>query len=321
MKAMLGKGRFKMKIAESYSVIVIPKDRAKVRRWVVSRERIVGSLVLVLGLTVFIAALSLGFLHYQRAYFATEELRHRGEQYEKERLQVLARLEDLESLVNQNEDLVSKLETIVGVHPVASAKKGIDSLKLVSLDPKETPSLSNSNADFFDETTLRSYNLRSIDLIEEVKEVGGRLKEVYNFSGQAEYFWTAVPTIAPVRGWITSDFGVRRSPLTGHRQLHEGIDIASPYGAAVMASGDGVVVSAGRYGGLGKKLIVDHGYGLATVYGHNSEVLVKEGEHVRRGQTIARVGSTGRSTGPHLHYEVLLHGIPVDPRQFMLEQL
>lgn len=316
-----------MKIAESYSVIVIPRDRAKVRRWVFSRERILGVLGLSAGFVIFTLALFLGFLHYQQAYFATSELRNRGEQYEKERVQVLARLDELEMVVNDNEQIVSKLEVVTGLQPPSGIMVGIGGeaisqrpsvFKLASLEPKGSPL---SDTQIFDETTLRSYNLRAIDLVEEAKETGNRLKEIYEFNGEAQYFWSALPTISPVRGWVTSDFGLRRSPLSGRRQLHEGVDIASPYGSVVVATGDGMVTLAGRHGGLGKKLMIDHGFGLTTVYGHSSEILVREGEKVKRGQIVAKVGSTGRSTGPHLHYEVLVNGIPVDPRRFILEQL
>ena len=319
--------KFPIKIAENYSVIVIPKDRAKIRRWSISRERILGSLAFVAGFAIFVLAIGLGMVHYRRAYFATADLRNRGEAYAKERGQLVARVDELESVVNQNEQLVGKLETIVGFHPASGAQVGFNGeggfgrpsgFKLASLDPNSNKSL--QPADLFDETTLRAYNTKTLDLIQEAKGVGTRLEDVYHFNADAEYFWTAVPTVPPVRGWVTSDFGVRRSPLSGHRQLHEGIDIASAYGSPVAASGDGVVTFAGRGGGLGKKIVVDHGYGLATVYGHNSEIVVREGDRVTRGQLIARVGSTGRSTGPHLHYEVHINGVPVDPRRFLLGQ-
>lgn len=319
-----------MKIAESYSVIIIPKDRAKVRRFLFSREKILALLAFVGGFLIFTASMGFGLHHYKSAYFAIEDLKNRGESYAKERREVLARLDELESVVNQNEQFVGKLETVVGIRPASVSQVGLSGegetsrpsvFKLASLDPKAVNPSAPASADLFDETTLRAYNLRSIDLTEEAKDIGKRLKEVYQFHPDAEYFWTALPTVAPVKGWVTSDFGFRRSPLSGRRQLHEGVDIASPFGTPVFASGDGVVTLSGRHGGLGKELVVDHGYGLATVYGHNSEVLVKEGDRVRRGQIIAKVGSTGRSTGPHLHYEVRMNGVPVDPKQFVLEQL
>lgn len=316
-----------MKIADSYSVIVIPKDRAKVRRWVISKERVLGTVALVMGFILFTAAVSMGLVHYRHEVIATEDLRNRGRQYETERGRVLARLNELEDVVSQNEQLATKLEAIVGINNSKGIQVGVggegkelpiqSSFKLASLDA----SFMQKKADLFDETQLKTFDLKAIDLAEEAKDVGGRLKEVYRFNPDAAYFWTAIPTVWPLRGWVTSEFGIRRSPLSGGRQLHEGIDIASPYGSPVMATGDGVVTFAGRQGGLGNKIIIDHGYGLATVYGHNSQILVKEGDRVTRGTLIARVGSTGRSTGPHCHYEVLVNGVPVDPTRYILEQL
>jgi len=129
----------------------------------------------------------------------------------------------------------------------------------------------------------------------------------------------ATPSIWPTRGWVTSGFGYRKSPFTGLPEKHEGLDIAARKGAKILAAADGVVIMAGREYGYGNMIEIDHGYGLVSRYGHNSKHLVKPGDRVRRGQTIALVGNTGRSTGPHLHYEVLLNGVPVDPRNYILE--
>lgn len=314
-----------MKIAQSYSVIVIPKDKAGIKRWVVSRERIMGMICLSLGLVLFSLGVSLGLLHYHEESVATEELRLHGRQYEKERAQVMARLSELELVVSQNEQLAAKLEEIVGVKKDKIASLGLsgkkEDLKSVFQLAALNTSKAQNAAGVFDERTLKIYNLKTIDLTEEAKDTAKRLQNVYKFSADANYFWSTVPTATPVRGWVTSDFGMRRSPLTGARQLHQGMDIASPFGSVVKASGDGVVTFAGHRGGLGNEVVVDHGYGLTSVYGHNSALLVQQGERVTRGQTIARVGSSGRSTGPHLHYEVLVNGVPVNPRRFILERL
>ena len=121
----------------------------------------------------------------------------------------------------------------------------------------------------------------------------------------------------PVRGWITSPFGYRRSPFTGRREFHEGIDIAAPIGSPIRATADGVVVFTGWDGGYGKLVVVDHGYGFSTRYGHCSKILVRVGERVKRGQVIARVGNTGRSTAPHLHYEVRVGKVAVNPYYYL----
>ncbi len=129
---------------------------------------------------------------------------------------------------------------------------------------------------------------------------------------------TSTPSVWPSRGWVTSGFGYRLSPFTGLRELHEGIDIATQLNADVVATANGVVIDSTRQGGYGNVIEIDHGYGIVTRYGHNSLNLVKRGDRVKRGQVIAKVGSTGRSTGPHLHYEVMLNGIPVNPLRYIL---
>jgi murein DD-endopeptidase MepM/ murein hydrolase activator NlpD len=126
------------------------------------------------------------------------------------------------------------------------------------------------------------------------------------------------PAIRPVKGWMTSRFGYRNSPFTGHRELHKGLDIANREGTQVIAPADGVVKYVGRKGLLGKTMDIDHGHGMVTRYGHLKEILKKRGESVARGDIIAEMGNTGRSTGPHLHYEVHLNGVPVNPVKYIL---
>ena len=144
-------------------------------------------------------------------------------------------------------------------------------------------------------------------------------QELDNFFKNQKSLLSSTPSIWPTRGWVTSGFGFRKSPFTGLREKHEGWDIAARAGSTVRATADGEVVVEGREYGYGNLVEVDHGYGLMTRYGHNSKHLVKVGDRVKRGQVIALVGNTGRSTGPHVHYEVLLHGIPVSPKNYILE--
>lgn len=125
------------------------------------------------------------------------------------------------------------------------------------------------------------------------------------------------PSGWPARGRITSSFGRRRHPITGQVQTHDGIDIAAATGTAVKVTADGVVRFSGTRAGYGRVVVVDHGYGFETVYGHNSRNVVSAGQRVKRGQVIAYLGSTGTSTGPHVHYEVRISGRPVNPRSYM----
>ena len=129
----------------------------------------------------------------------------------------------------------------------------------------------------------------------------------------------STPSVWPARGWVTSGFGRRISPFTGKSQMHHGIDIAAERGTAVVAPARGRVSFVGRKGPLGKTLEIDHGHGIKTVYGHCDAIHVERGQRVERGQWIAAIGNTGRSTGPHLHYGIQVRGQSVDPRKYILD--
>ena len=129
----------------------------------------------------------------------------------------------------------------------------------------------------------------------------------------------STPAIRPVNGgWITSRFEYRKSPFTGRREFHHGLDIAASIDTPVIASADGKIIYCGTKGGLGKAVIVDHGRGIMTRYGHLNKIVAKKGDTVNREDILGMVGNTGQSTGPHLHYEVRVNGVPVDPEKYIL---
>jgi murein DD-endopeptidase MepM/ murein hydrolase activator NlpD len=130
-----------------------------------------------------------------------------------------------------------------------------------------------------------------------------------------------MPSIWPVQGWVASGYGYRRDPFTGRRTLHPGLDIVAPAGAGIAASADGRVTYSGWKAGWGRCVEIDHGYGVRTFYGHCRSLLVASGRQVKRGDTIATVGSSGRSTGVHLHYGVMLNGNWTNPGNYIVTEL
>jgi len=126
------------------------------------------------------------------------------------------------------------------------------------------------------------------------------------------------PSIRPAKGWISSRFGYRISPFTGRRELHAAYDIANREGSPIISPANGIVTFVGKKGAYGNLVMIDHGYGLVTRYGHLKSIDVKRGSKVSRGDVIAKMGNTGRSTGPHVHYEVRLNGMPVNPEKYIL---
>ena len=127
-----------------------------------------------------------------------------------------------------------------------------------------------------------------------------------------------MPAGRPVtHGWLSSYFGMRTDPFTGHRAFHTGLDFAGKLGSDVVAVAAGVVTYAGKRSGYGNLVEINHGNGYSTRYGHNSKILVNVGQTIKKGQVIAKMGSTGRSTGPHVHFEVLINGHAVNPKKYI----
>jgi murein DD-endopeptidase MepM/ murein hydrolase activator NlpD len=145
------------------------------------------------------------------------------------------------------------------------------------------------------------------------------LQDEYELLADQKSFLAALPTRKPAVGYFTSGFGVRKAPIGGVVKMHEGLDIANRPGTPIHAPADGTCIFSGTKSGYGQTVVLDHGYGLETWYGHTRKILVKSGQKVRRGDVIALLGNSGRSTGPHVHYEVRVHGTPVDPLSYILE--
>lgn len=145
---------------------------------------------------------------------------------------------------------------------------------------------------------------------------GGRDSEESGLANE----WTqkaAVPSLWPVDGHITGPFGKRIDPFNGEGAFHRGVDISCSYGHGILAPADGTVTYASFYSGYGRMIVIEHGHGIATRYGHLSQFAVASGQRVKRGDVIGYVGMSGRSTGPHLHYEVWVHDTPVNPSGYL----
>jgi len=139
------------------------------------------------------------------------------------------------------------------------------------------------------------------------------LRQIKDVFDRNQIKLSSTPNGWPVRGYITDGFGSRRNPFGRGYEQHTGLDIATNTGVAIESTADGIVIFAGAYGGYGNVVVIDHGYGITTRYAHMARIDVTVGQHVTRGKSIGTVGSTGRSTAPHCHYEVRLHDRPVNP--------
>ena len=177
---------------------------------------------------------------------------------------------------------------------------------------------------------MEKHNSLMRDMHEQIDELNrasihqkGEFESLLKSLEDQQNLLASTPAIRPIsrgeKSWVTSSFGFRRSPFTGQREFHQGFDISTRKGTTILATAEGVVTFAGKKGLLGNTIIIDHGHGMVTRYGHCSKFLKKRGEKVKRWEPIALVGNTGRSTGPHVHYEVRLNGIPVNPYKYILK--
>ncbi|MBI3018958.1 MAG: peptidoglycan DD-metalloendopeptidase family protein [Deltaproteobacteria bacterium] len=211
-------------------------------------------------------------------------------------------LSTLDQTLNQITKFSSKLKVI------ARIKKSVEGKKMAEKRKKQE--LQNP-------PDLEKMNLKAKDLRSEAQTQAAYLAELVEFFNENETLLTSVPSVKPAQGYVTSRFGFRRAP-TGSWQMHKGVDIAANYGTKVMAPADGFVEAVGYSPGYGRHIVLDHGYGVKTVFAHASQTLVKAGQFIKRGTRVALVGRSGHVRGVHLHYEVRVDGVPVDPSDFML---
>lgn len=153
-----------------------------------------------------------------------------------------------------------------------------------------------------------------------VAALADRSAKLEEFYRDRSLLLSSTPSIWPVRGYLSAGYGNRMDPFTNQKEFHSGIDISTPIGTKIHAPADGTVISAAPHGGYGNSLVIDHGYGVVTRYGHLDGFAVKAGQRVRRGELIGFVGTTGRSTGPHLHYEVWVREQAQNPIHYILDE-
>ena len=165
-------------------------------------------------------------------------------------------------------------------------------------------------------------NLTPRELLANSIELKSSFEEVLDVFDREKDRLSRIPSINPVssqEAWISSGYGYRSDPISGGRRFHDGCDIVAPRKTPIIAPADAVVTYAGWREGLGRTVELKHGYEYKTTYGHNNKLFVKKGDSIKRGDLIAHVGSSGRSTGPHLHYEVRLNGKLVNPYKYIMQ--
>lgn len=298
-------------LLKKYHVVVF-KDNEGVYKKLYVRGWMVFALI---GLVVSLVAGNIHFWSYFADYkLVRNRLAESSKTVEEQKGQLISlasKLKTLEKDLTRVRDFDTKLRVMMNLDTQIEASSSMGGEKASSFSESYLPIhrqelLARKMHNFLHQlnTDVRLEEMRQQNLL-------------HSFQGNRELLATT-PSVWPTDGWVTSPFGKRISPFTGQVDMHTGIDISGKVGTPIIAPAQGVVKFAGEDGTYGKTVVVTHGMGLTTRYAHMDKISVQEGDKLSRGDLIGELGNTGRSTGPHLHYEVRLNGVSVDPMRYIL---
>ncbi len=294
-----------------YTVLILPDATSPTRKFHINK-----TIVTAVSFVAAVSVLAFAFFLYQYVNLNVHMLELKQLRQEASDRNILAaKVGQLEGELTRLRDLDRQLRVVAGLETVE------DERARLAQGGSERPSQA-ALLDAVQKGTGRLADWVGHDLEALGKEINSRersFRELKDLLEAKRSVLASTPTIWPVRGVITAGYGYRLSPFTGQREMHEGLDIAAPFGTPIMATADGIVSFVGPLASFGNVVFVNHGHGFTTFYAHTSTIPVKEGQQVKRGQVIAYIGTTGRTTGPHVHYEVQVNGAAVNPLKYIVD--
>jgi len=253
------------------------------------------------------------YIQLKKKAFELDRLRQETETQKSQIRFFSGRIEDLEKQLSKLKDFDKKIRII------ANLEKGQESTSMVGLGGPSPSDIREKLKSERNEKGLLQQMRTDIERLQsEAISREESLSELEKLLQIKKEMLVHTPSIWPATGWVTSGFGFRTDPFTGLTQMHEGLDISNRVGTTVVIPAEGIISDIGNDWIHGKMLVVSHGFGMTTSYSHLSKVTVRVGQKVKRGDKLAEIGMSGRTTGPHLHYEIKLNGIPVNPVRYIL---
>jgi murein DD-endopeptidase MepM/ murein hydrolase activator NlpD len=310
--------------AKSYTLIIVPERSSQVRRYTIPVEWLQRGAV---GVCAVAALVTFLFVHYVGMIdeaAQSRELKNENVVLKTRLRTVQEEIARIDGTLQRIDQLSSKVRAITQLNDpernlaIGPTEALVDKQGEVMYAPGER--IDNDSEMMDSKLAMRLIDSKLDSVEQESLRQESTMRELHDYFVSEPALLASTPSLRPTKSkLLTSTFGERQDPYTNHQVMHKGIDFAADHGSDVIAPADGVVVFAGNRGGYGKTLVIDHGYGIQSHYAHLSDYKLDIGQKVTRGQIIASVGNTGRSTGAHLHYEVRFLGIPQDPEKFLLE--
>lgn len=300
LKNFWEKHKHSWKNPKFFTLLILPHDGAHVKKLNLS-----SNFFKTFAIVSIIFWLSSLFMFF--SYFSLKNKVQRLSEVEKINLQQKVELDNLNSKIQFLETQLARLQNV-----------DIKIREMVNLDVKTNGVNFAGGVSNSDGVDLPKKMMERAEALEkEIRLREKSLNELAEYLEDRRSLFMATPSLWPARGFITSEFGWRKDPVTGVTEYHEGVDIAGSYGAQVRAAAEGVVIESGNDSGYGKVVVIDHGYGIVTRYAHLSRSFVVTGQKVKKGGVIGAIGNSGKSTGPHVHYEVRIDGVPVNPVKYL----
>ncbi len=301
-----------------YHIVVFPGATSQPRRFSLKRRTVRILLVFLLVAAILETAFLVQYVTQSGEVWELQTLRSEATQHRQQATALSSAMEDLRKQLSTMREINIRMRVMLGLDPPKSSpsNQGLGGKEETYVAPQEG-GLGGEHESYSEIAYQLQQQLTWLK--DEASNQERHLRELNTIVGDRRAQWAATPSIWPVHGWVSSGFGRRVSPFTGRDTLHGGIDISAPMHTPVIAPAGGTVMAAHSDSGLGNMVVLTHGHGMRTIYGHMSKVKVKTGQILKRGDLIGWVGSTGLSTGPHLHYEVEVKGSNVDPLKFIIE--
>ncbi|MGO9136754.1 MAG: M23 family metallopeptidase [Syntrophales bacterium] len=295
-----------------YTFLIIPKKKSSAKRLTLSNKVLKGIAFCLMALILVSMYTYYDYIRIKRDKIELERLRR---QTREQKVQIDELAEKVNNFALRMEELSQLDKNIRTVANVEDKRYKGQILGIGGSTNGETRIRPNAETD--ERMVIAKVDQNLDQLSKDAVEQKNSFNELFKFLKKQKSILAATPSIWPVQGWVTSEFGFRSSPIDGSREFHKGIDIATRMGVPVAAPADGLVSEISYDRDVGHMVKIDHGYGMKSWYGHLLKTAVQQGNMVKRGDIIGYVGNTGRSTGSHLHYSVILNGIPINPRKYL----
>jgi murein DD-endopeptidase MepM/ murein hydrolase activator NlpD len=306
----LGRGASMSK--DFYTLLILPKKHSSAKKVGLSGTLVKGVSVFIVVVILFLMYFSYDYIHIRREQAELKRLKVQTVEQRKLIDGLMARLDRFSLKMEELKQFDKKIRIL------ANIVTGRDKEQLLGIGGPVSEENRIRAGIGDDEKAMIADAHRQVDVL--MDEAISRQKSFASLLAllkEKKSIMASTPSLWPVRGWVTSEFGYRISPFGGEREFHKGIDIATRFGQPIRAPADGVVAEVTYQNDAGRTILIDHGHGLSTFYAHLSRATVRPGAPVRKGDRIGYVGNTGRSTGSHLHYTVMLNGVSVNPRKYL----